>query len=287
MNRPIIFSLLVFLSWLPGLTAHAQEALSPAASLWYAQPAAKWTEALPIGNGRMGAMVFGGTGSERIQFNEDTLWRGKPHDYVRAGAGEQLAEIRRLLADGKSKEATALAKEKFLSDPVRQLPYQPFGDLRFQFPGHENATDYRRELDLDTAIASVSYKVGEVTFKREVFASHPDRVIVVRLTADKPGQINFTLRMDSPHTNSQTRVIAPDTLALTGKVQADGLSFESRVRVVANGGGVMTNGNALEVKDADSATLLLVANTSFVNFQDISADPVKRCANDLKALEKK
>ncbi len=287
MNRPIILSLLGLLCLLPSQAAHAQEALIPATSLWYAQPAAKWTEALPIGNGRMGAMVFGGTGSERIQFNEDTLWRGKPHDYVRAGAGEQLAEIRRLLADGKTKEASALAKEKFLSDPVRQLPYQPFGDLRFQFPGHENVTDYRRELDLDTAIASVSYKVGGVTFKREIFASHPNRVIVVRLTADKPGQINFTLRMDSPHTNQQKRAVAPDTLTLTGKIQADGLSFESRARVVANGGGVITNGNALEVQGADSATLLLVANTSFVNFQDINGHPEKRCVNDLKALEKK
>ena len=178
--------------------------------LWYAQPAGKWTEALPIGNGRMGAMVFGGTASERIQFNEDTLWRGKPHDYVRAGAGDQLPEIRRLLAEGKTKEATLLAREKFLSDPVRQLPYQPFGDLRLTFPGHENATNYRRELDLDTAIASVSYRVGDVTFKREVFASHPDRVIVVRLTADKPGQISFTLGMDSPHTNSQTLTFLPN-----------------------------------------------------------------------------
>ena len=254
-----------------------------ALKLWYAQPAAKWTEALPIGNGRMGAMVFGGTASERIQFNEDTLWRGKPHDYVRAGAGEQLAEIRRLLGEGKTKEASALAKEKFLSDPVRQMPYQPFGDLRLTFPGHEIiATNYHRELDLDTAIASVSYKVCEVTFKREVFASHPDRVIVVRLTADQPGQISFTLRMDSPQTNQQTRAIAPDTLALTGKVQADGLSFESRVRVIASGGsGVTTNGDALVVVGADSVKLVLGAATSFVNFQDISADPTTRCAADL------
>jgi len=258
-----------------------------ALKLWYRQPATKWTEALPIGNGRMGAMVFGGMTNERIQFNEDTLWRGKPHDYVRAGAGEQLTEIRRLLGEGKTKEASALAKEKFLSDPVRQMPYQPFGDLRFQFPGHENATNYRRELDLDSAIASVSYKVGEVTFKREVFASHPDRVIAVRLTADQPAQISFTAKLDSPHSNSLTRAIAPDTLALTGKVQADGLSFESRVRVVAKGGSMTTNGNTLEVKGADSVTLLLVAATSFVNFEDISADPAKRCATDLAKASKR
>jgi alpha-L-fucosidase 2 len=117
-------------------------------TLWYSQPAQKWTEALPIGNGHMGAMVFGGTASERIQFNEDTLWRGKPHDYVRDGALEVLPEIRRLVFEGKADEAGKLAKEKAISDPVRQLPYQPFGDLRLTFPGHENVTEYRRELDL-------------------------------------------------------------------------------------------------------------------------------------------
>ena len=298
-------------------------------TLWYQQPAQKWTEALPIGNGRMGAMVFGGTASERIQFNEDTLWRGKPHDYVRDGAGEQLAEIRRLILEDNSAEAGKLAKEKFLSDPVRQLPYQPFGDLRLTFPGHENVTDYRRELDLDTAIAGVSYKVGDVTFKREVFASHPDRVIVVRLTADKPGQISFTLRMDSPHTNSQTRAevgalskrsssgvsvgfgvgvgsfgsgvgvgvgashevelgtTKNQLLTLTGLVQADGLRFESCVQILSSGGAVTENGNALTIEKADSVTLLLVAATSFKNFQDISADPAKRCEVDLAKLSKR
>ena len=105
--------------------------------LWYQQPAEKWTEALPIGNGHMGAMVFGGISSERIQFNEDTLWRGAPHDYVRAGAGDQLAEIRRLIFAGQAAEAGKLAKEKAISDPVRQMPYQPFGDLRLTFPGHQ------------------------------------------------------------------------------------------------------------------------------------------------------
>jgi hypothetical protein len=105
----------------------------------------------------MGAMVFGGTASERIQFNEDTLWRGKPHDYVREGAGERLAEIRRLVFEGQASEAGKLAREKAISDPVRQLPYQPFGDLRLTFPGHESVMDYRRDLDLDSAIATVRY----------------------------------------------------------------------------------------------------------------------------------
>src|SRR6266496_2426845 len=129
-----------------------------ASELWYAQPAAKWEEALPIGSGRMGAMVFGGTADERIQFNEDTLWTGKPHDYVRAGAGDHLAEIQKLVFDGNEKDAAKLAKETFLSDPVRQKAYQPFGDLRLQFPGHDSVKDYRRALDLDSAVATVNYR---------------------------------------------------------------------------------------------------------------------------------
>src|SRR5580765_6229141 len=143
-KRILLASALLLSELIVSQRSFALQTTKNALCLWYSQPAEKWTEALPIGNGRMGAMVFGGTASERIQFNEDTLWRGKPHDYVRAGAGEQLGEIRRLLTEGKTKEAEKLAKEKFLSDPVRQLPYQPFGDLRLHFPGHENATNYRR-----------------------------------------------------------------------------------------------------------------------------------------------
>jgi len=281
--RGLLLALLSFLY----ATSFLFAAENQTTKLWYAQPAGKWTDALPIGNGRMGAMVFGGISDERIQFNEDTLWKGHPHDYVRAGAGEQLSEIRRLLTEGKTKEAGNLAKEKFLSDPVRQKAYQPFGDLRLHFVGQENATDYRRELDLDTAIAGVSYRVGDVTFKREAFASYPDQAIVLRITADVSGQINFTLKMDSPHTNSQTRAIAVDTLALIGQVEAGGLKFESRVRVVNEGGHITTNGNVISVEKADSVTILLTAATSFKNFQDISANPAERCANDLAKVSKK
>ena len=252
-------------------------------SLWYLEPAEKWTEALPVGSGRMGAMVFGGTASERIQFNEDTLWKGKPHDYVREGAGTHLAEIRRLVFAGKADEAGKLAKEKTISDPVRQMPYQPFGDLRLDFPGHEKVTDYRRDLDLDSAVATVRYKVGEVTFTREVFASYPDRAVVLRLTADQPGKITFKLRMDSPHEVSQTRA-GTALLKMTGKVRADGLDFESRAQVRTEGGSVRTDKNALQIEKSDSVTVILVAATSFKNFEDISAEPGKRCEEDLSRL---
>jgi len=250
-------------------------------TLWYAQPAAKWTEALPIGNGRLGAMIFGGVTVERIQFNEDTLWTGQPHDYDRAGAGDQLAEIRHLLAAGKTDDAVALARAKFLSDPVRQKAYQPFGDLHLHFLHAGDVADYRRELNLDSGIATTTFQAGDTTFRREALASYPDRAIVVHISANQPGKVSFTLAMDSPHTNSRTVARSPDTLALTGQVEAGGLRFEARVRAVSEGGSVTTNGNVITVADADSATLYLVAATSFKNFQDISGDPATICAQDL------
>jgi alpha-L-fucosidase 2 len=257
---------------------------TPDLTLWYTKPAGPWEEALPIGSGRLGAMVFGGVADERIQFNEDTLWTGKPHDYVRAGAGDQLEPIRRLLFDGKVAEAVPLIRQKFLSDPIYQKAYQPFGDLHLHFPGHDQAGDYRRSLDLDSAIARVRYRVGDVTYEREAFASYPDQVIVVRLVADRGGRVRFTLKMDSPHKASQCRAIAPDTIALSGRVQDDGLRFESRLRVRAEGGRARVDDAGIEVEGADAVTLLLSAATSYRNFQDIDADPSERCAATLARL---
>ena len=299
-TRFFILTTLALLSLVQLASAQTNPPLSTPPKLWYAQPAAKWTDALPIGNGRLGAMIFGGVSDERIQFNEDTLWTGHPHDYANTNALAALPKIRELLAAGKNKEAGGFAKTNFLGTPSRQKAYQPFGDLHLHFSGATNITNYRRELDLDSALASVSYKIGGVTFVRSAYASYPDHAIMLMLYATKPGQISFTLQMDSPHTNSQTRaeLPAPDQasrfspanvsdLILTGRVQDDGLHFESRVRVIAFGGKISTNGNAISVENADSVHLQLVAATSFNNFQDISADPAARCANDLENLSKR
>ncbi|HEU6449565.1 MAG TPA: glycoside hydrolase family 95 protein [Verrucomicrobiae bacterium] len=269
--------------------AFSGEASAPTNSLalWYREPAKIWDNALPIGNGRMGAMIFGGVPEERIQFNEDTLWKGHPRDYVRAGAETNLAIIRQDLFEGKIKDAEVQTRKGFLSDPVRQMPYQPFGDLHLKFFGQTNVSDYRRELDLDSAIARVSYRVGDATFTREAFASYPDRAIVVHLSADQKGRVNFALTMDSSQTNSQTVAAAPDTLVLSGQIQTNGEKFESRVRVIADGGSATTNGNSIVIEKANSATLLLVAATSFKNFQDISANPDKRAKEDLDKLKGK
>jgi alpha-L-fucosidase 2 len=252
--------------------------------LWYPQPAAKWDEALPVGSGRLGAMVFGGTAEERIQFNEDTLWTGKPHNYVRVGSADIVPQVRQLLTDGKVKEAQDLARAKMLSDPVRQKAYQPFGDLRLTFPGHDKATNYHRELDLDAAVARTNYDVDGVTYTREVIASYPDNVIAVRITANQPGRLSFTVRLTSPHRTAVGGVLHPDSLKVAGQVQADGLRFESRLRALSTGGTVQADGDTLRIANADSATLLLVAATSFNTWEDISADPAERCAAYLAKL---
>jgi len=251
---------------------------------WYRQPAAKWVEALPIGNGRLGAMVHGGAAQEQIQFNEDTLWTGSPHEYQHEGAAQYLPTIRKLLAEGNQKEAEKLAGEQFMSVPLHQKAYQPFGDLRLQFPGHDKATDYRRELDLDSAVAKVAYRVDDVTYERQALASHPDQVIVVRVAADKKGKVSFTAKMDSPHKSARTRAVGGEQLALSGQVQDDGLKFEARLRVIAEGGKVSVKDDGVTVESADAATLVLAAATSFKNYKDISADPAARCDATMKAV---
>src|SRR5712671_5704778 len=142
----------------------------PAQQLWYKKPAEIWTDALPVGNGRMGAMVFGGAAHERIQFNESTVWTGEPHDYAHKGASQHLQEIRELLWAGKQKEAEALAMKEFMSDPIRQKAYQALGDLEIETQGVGSPGSYKRSLDLDTGIASTEFTAGGVTYRREVFA---------------------------------------------------------------------------------------------------------------------
>lgn len=270
-----------------GRAAAAEGDAVPDARLWYRAPAGRWEEAMPVGNGRMGAMVFGAVADERIQFNEDSLWTGKPHDYVRAGAGGHLNEIRRLLFEGKPEEAVPIIRQSFLSDPVRQKAFQPFGDLRLHFPGHEGAVDYERALDLDSAVASVRYRVGAVGYERRVFASHPDQVVVVRLDADRKGCISVTLRMDSPHRTAITRPLGGDSLAMAGRVQDDGLRFESRVRAIPVGGTMKVTHDAIIIEQADSATFLLTAATSFQSYRDLSGDPAQRCADVLERITQK
>ena len=291
----------------------AGEAPAPASvlSLWYRAPAsdhpllpvgaspesrqaatAEWVRALPVGNGRLGAMVFGGIVHERLQLNEDTLWAGRPYDPVNPRAKDALPEVRRLLAERKYPEAAKLVGAKVMSKPLAQMPYETVGDVALTFPEVDSVENYMRDLDLATATAHVSYTSGGVTFSREVFASAPDQVIVMRLTASRPGQISFQARMQTPQ-RATVEATAEGDLVMRG-VNGDGpgttadgrpmtgaLRFEARVRVVTSGGTRSASGDAVVVRDADAVTLLIAAATSYRTYEDVSADPAaasRRCS---------
>lgn len=168
---------------MPSIPAGADDVAGQ--TLWYDKPASAWTEALPLGNGRLGAMVFGGVAQERIQINEATLWGGGPHDYVNPQAAANLAPLRQAIFAGQVQEAERLTTQ-MMGNPSLLMPYQPFCDLRLAFEGAADAADYRRDLSLDQAVAGVAYMAGGARMRREIFISHPAQVMVVRLTADRP-----------------------------------------------------------------------------------------------------
>jgi alpha-L-fucosidase 2 len=286
------------------------EAPSAPLSLWYRQPAAKWEEALPVGNGYLGAMVFGGVPTEHIQFNEHTVWTGQPHSYAHEGAVKALPEMRRLLqemrqlerealrldpkgvsteardkldvARARQKEAEDLGMKEFMSVPLRQKAYQPCGDLWIDFEEHRTADSYRRWLDLDTALAVTEYQSGGVTFRREVFASNPDRVICVRVTVDQPGKLNCAIRLTSQHKDAQVTADSTNALVLRGQVEPDGIRFESRAQLASDGGRVTADRSALRVVGANALVIRLAAATNFKNYRDISGQPAQRCSDLLK-----
>ncbi len=258
-------------------------------SLWYRQPASIWTEALPIGNGHLGAMVFGGVETERLALNEDTLWSGSPKPWNNRDAKKVLPEVRRLVDKEKYHEADALAKK--MQGPYNQS-YQPLGNLILKFSDPGSVSDYRRELDLDTALAAVRYRAGDRAFTREVFSSVKDRTIVVRLECDQPGQLSFTLTLDSP-VRSQSAATGDD-LRLTGKAPAhvdpnyfrsanpivyddeegNGMRFECRVRAIHEGGKLVADGSSLAIEGADAVTLYIAAATGYRGYDQMPDGPV-------------
>ncbi|MGE4586487.1 MAG: glycoside hydrolase N-terminal domain-containing protein, partial [Mangrovibacterium sp.] len=257
--------------------------------LWYRQPAGNWNEALPVGNGRLGAMIFGGTASEQIQLNEETVWSGRPNQNTNPAIREVLPEINRLFYAGKYREAEALAVEKVVS-ANSGMKYQPVGNLWIDFPGHEQAVNYYRDLDISRAVASVEYELNGVKFRREYFSSFTDQVILIRLTADKPGQISFSLGMDCGLRSKLE--LNEDQLDLSGitddheGVLGD-VRFRALVKPVAEGGKLSVRDNRLEISGADRATIYISVGTNFINFRDISGDPLKKAGNYLEAaLEK-
>jgi alpha-L-fucosidase 2 len=279
----------------PQLTGTASAPSEPL-SLWYRQPARAWTEALPIGNGRLGAMVYGGINQEWLQLNEDTLWGGGPYDPVNTNALAALPQVRQLVFDGQYRQAGNLINSKVIARPSSEMPYETAGDLMLTFPDSASAENYRRALNLDTAVATTEYTENGTRFTRQVFASPADQVIVVRLTADKKGAINFTAGYQlaqPPRGSSQSGTVETEsgnTLVVRGNnYPASGikgvLKFQVRARVMADGGTVTTASNSVSVANANSATILIAAATSFKSFKDVTGDPDKIVTGQIKTAE--
>ena len=251
-----------------------------ACSLWYTRPAEEWFEALPVGNGRLGAMIFGRAPRERILLNEETIWTGGPYDPSQEVEPGALEEIRRLVFAGEHFKAHYLFGRTMMGRPVEQMKYQPLGNLWLEFPGHEEVADYRRQLDLDSAIASVTYRVGDTVFTREVFVSPVDQVIAVRVTADKPGRICFAARIvggergdSAADDRFASEAAAPDELVLRGRTASfrgiEGrVRYEARVKIIAEGGRTSAVKDGISVAGADAATLLVAAARPYTQIRD-------------------
>ena len=274
----------------PQLTGNTSTPSEPL-SLWYRQPATKWEEALPVGNGRIGAMVFGHVSNERIQLNEDTLWGGGPYDPVNPQAKAALPQVRRLIFDGKYSEAGKLINSKVIATPKSEMPYETAGDLMLTFPDSVSVENYRRDLNLDTAVTSVEYTDGGTRFTRQVFASLVDQMIVVRLTADKKKAISFSAGFKTPQkvvveTESENTLVMRGTNAAAAGIKG-ALQFQVRARVLADGGTVSTTSDSLAVTNADSVTILIAAATSYKNYQDVSGNPEAIVKSQINSAAKK
>lgn len=266
------------------LSTHAQNL-----KLWYQQPAKTWVEALPVGNSSMGAMVYGGTSREELQLNEETLWGGGPYRNDNPKALESLAEVRNLIFSGKTMDAQNLIDQTFYTGR-NGMPYQTIGSLIIEAPGHEKAKNYYRDLDLERAVATTRYQVDGVNFQREVFASFPDRVIIVRFTTDKPGELNFKVSYDSPLQSTVKK--QGKKLVLRGKGgDHEGvkgvIEVETQSQVIAEGGKVSLTDKYISVEHATAATLYIAAATNFVNYHNVKGNESKKASALLAGAMKK
>ncbi len=244
--------------------------------LWYDQPAHSWNEALPVGNGRLAAMVYGVPERELIQLNEETIWAGSPNNNIKPDAFPFIQHARKLLSEGKYVEAQEFVNTHLTPEGNSGMPYQPVGDLFIRFPGHGSWSNYSRALDISNATTTTRYTVGDVTFTRTCFASFCDGVIITRLEASKPGQITCSLGMNSPQVS--TIAVEGDTIVLSGKSGdhenlKGAIRFQARVGVVTEGGVQRTAGAGIEIVGADAATIDISIGTNFVRYDDVSRNP--------------
>ncbi len=293
--------LLLFVQIVLIIPLFAQPSFNPATYLWYNTPAKKWDEAIPIGNGRLGAMVFGNYGEERIQLNESTYWSGGPYSTVVKGGYKVLPQIQADVFKGNYLEAHNLFGRNLMGYPVEQQKYQSLANLILFFPDQDSVSNYKRDLDLSTGISSVSYQAKGINFKREVFASAPDQVIVIRFTADKKASLDVKANLrgvrNQTHSNYATDYFRMDAngndgLKLTGK-SADymgvkgQLKYEAQIKSVAVGGTTHTKGVDLIIEKADTITFYFSAATNFINYKDVSGDAAKKTKQYLDAIKNK
>lgn len=263
-----------------------------ALKLWYSQPAKQWVEALPVGNGRLGAMIYGDPINEIIQLNENTVWAGSPNRNDNPEAKAALPEVRKLIFEGKYKEAQDIINQKFISKTSHGMPYQTVGNLNLKFSGHENVTGYYRELDIENAISTTKYSVDGVGFKSEVIASNPDQVIVVRISADKPGKISFSADLKRPKPAVVEVSAKGDQLTMSGTTgDHEGIKgavkFEAIAKFVNEGGTVTAADSVLNVTNADAVTIYISIATNFLNYNDLSANASERATAYLAKSAKK
>jgi alpha-L-fucosidase 2 len=261
-RRPIFLS--AFLAISSSLVAAESDSTADKSqSLWYRQPAARWEEALPVGNGRLGGMVFGGVVEDRIQLNEQTIWAGDGATPIPVDQGKSLPEIRQLLFEGKYTEAQALVRRTLLAgQPGNGNSYQTLGDLALTFPSGEDPVDYQRSLDLDSAVAVTTFKLNGVSYRREVFSSAVDQVLVVRLSSDAKGKIHFAAKLQRPEAKLET--VGANVLVMTGRASKEqGVKFAAALKAIAEGGSVAVRDGQLVVTNANSVTLLISAATDY------------------------
>ena len=257
---------------------------NPGLKLWYKTPSGNtWENAMPIGNGRLGAMVYGNVEKEIIQLNEHTLWSGSPNRNDNPLALDSLALIRQLIFDGKQKDAERVANRAIITKKSHGQKFEPVGSLQLIFNGHENYTQYYRELDIERAVTKTSYSVGGVTFTREALASLPDRLVVMRLTASKPGSLSFTAAFTTPQKRANIATTPAKELTIAGTASdhetVEGkVRYKGMVRMKLEGGALTTTDSTLVIKNANAVTIYISVATNFNKYNDISGDENERAA---------
>jgi alpha-L-fucosidase 2 len=274
------------------------ENMDPSTMMWYDEPAEKWEHALPVGNGRLGAMVFGRWGEERIQLNEETYWSGGPYSTVVKGGYKVLPQIQEYIFEGQPLKAHKLFGRHLMGYPVEQQKYQALANLHLFFADQDTVQNYHRSLDLATGVVTVKYSKDGVQYKRDVIASYPDQTIAIRLSADRPGSISFDAELrgvrNQAHSNYGTDYFrmdgqGDDQLIVTGKsadyLGIEGqLNYEARIKVVPAGGNMSAEDAKIHVKNADAVSIYFVAATNFVNYKDVSGDATKRVEDVLAGM---